>query len=74
MKWRSRIFAVLTLALAVVFAFNLFLVSAPDIFECGEEWPRCSSSAFRQSLLIVIAAPVAWLVAFELLWKNWDKS
>jgi hypothetical protein len=73
MKWRSRIFVVLTLVLGVVFAFNLALIFAPDIFDCGEEWPRCSSSAFQKSLLIVIAAPVAWLAAFGLLWKNWGK-
>lgn len=74
MRWRGRIFAALTLALGLVFAFNLALIFAPSIFECGDEWPLCSSNAFRTSLLIVVAAPVSWMAAFWLLWKGWGRS
>ena len=73
-KWRPRIFAVLTLVLGIAFLFNLALLFAPDIFECGDEWPRCSSRAFQQSLLIVIAAPIVWVVSTWLLWRDRGKS
>ncbi len=69
-RWRPHIFAVLTICMSIVFLWNLALVFAPDIFECGDEWPSCSSWEYRKSFLLVVAAPLIWLTAAWALWKT----
>ena len=72
--WRPRLFAAMTIVLGLVFAWNVFFVFTPDIFECGQEWPNCASHAYRESLLLVVASLVIWSTTTWLLWKNRDQS